>query len=278
MQTAISADGTRIAFEQFGAGEPLVILGGALSDRRAAAPLVPRLETWCAPVVVDRRSRGDSQGTDAPYDPQREIEDVAAVLHAVRGEGQVSVHGHSSGAVLAVRAAMAGIPMRALSLYEPPFVIPGTRAPLDASLAARLASLVAAGERDTAVRTFLEEATLMPEPVVDSLEDSPAWPRMHELAHTLAFDSILVRDGALPTPEELRGVTLPVMVMIGGASPAWIRASGAALAAALPNAQLVELPGQTHQAAPEMLAWHLKSFFEHTTVATPAPLPATRVS
>lgn len=266
MQTAISADGTRIAYERFGTGEPLVVLGGALSDRRGASHLVPHLASWCGPVTVDRRGRGDSGGADAPYHPAREVEDVAALISALGADGMVNVHGHSGGAVLALRAAMAGVPMRRLSLYEPPFVIPGTRAPLDAGMAERLAALVTAGDRDTAVRTFLEEATLMPEPVVDSLEASPAWPRMLELAHTVALDSALVGDGALPTAEELRGLGVPVLVMIGGASPAWIRASGRALAESLPSAELADLPGQTHQAAPEMLAWHLKSFLAGVSV------------
>jgi pimeloyl-ACP methyl ester carboxylesterase len=278
MQTTVSADGTPIAFERSGSGEPLIILGGALSDRRGAAYLVPRIATWCAPVTVDRRGRGDSGGRDAGYEPAREMEDVAAIVEAVADGGTVSLFGHSSGAVLALRSAMAGVPMRLLALYEPPFVLPGTRAALEPDLPERLASLVAAGERDTAVRVFLEEATLMPEPVVDGIEGSPAWPRMLELAHTLPFDSVLVGSGALPTVEELQGVTLPVLVMIGGASPAWIRASGAALADSLPNAQLLELPGQTHQAAPEMLAWHLKAFLTGERPEQPVPLPVEPVS
>jgi pimeloyl-ACP methyl ester carboxylesterase len=277
MQTTVSADGTRIAFERFGDGDPLVILGGALSDRRGASHLVPHLATWCAPITVDRRGRSDSGLADAPYDPQREVEDVAAVLDALEADGTVSVHGHSAGAVLALRSALAGIPMRAVTLYEPPFVIPGTRPPLDPALSQRLAAFVAAGDRDTAVRSFLEEATLMPEPVIDSIEATPAWPRMLELAHTLVFDTALVGEGILPTAEELRDVRVPVLVMIGGASPAWIRASGSALAEALPNAQLVELPGQTHQAAPEMLAWHLQAFLQQAKPPADS-VPTTRVS
>ena len=37
MSTVTSKDGTTIAFETTGEGPPLVIVGGALSDRHAAA-------------------------------------------------------------------------------------------------------------------------------------------------------------------------------------------------------------------------------------------------
>jgi hypothetical protein len=36
---ARSADGTAIAFDRVGGGPPLVLVGGALSDRGAAAPI-----------------------------------------------------------------------------------------------------------------------------------------------------------------------------------------------------------------------------------------------
>ena len=41
LQTARSADGTTIAYEAEGSGQPLLLVGGALSARQAAAPFVP---------------------------------------------------------------------------------------------------------------------------------------------------------------------------------------------------------------------------------------------
>ena len=35
METVTSADGTRIAFDRVGEGPPVILVGGALSDRRA---------------------------------------------------------------------------------------------------------------------------------------------------------------------------------------------------------------------------------------------------
>lgn len=70
----------------------------------------------------DRRGRGDSSDT-AHYTVQREIEDLEALI----GEagGAASLWGLSSGAVLALRAAVSGAAITQLALYESPFVLPG---------------------------------------------------------------------------------------------------------------------------------------------------------
>jgi pimeloyl-ACP methyl ester carboxylesterase len=44
----------------------------------------------------------------------------------------------------------------------------------------------------------------------------------------------------------LSGVTVPALVIAGGKSPAYLKHAQAAVAAALPNGTLRELPGQTH--------------------------------
>jgi pimeloyl-ACP methyl ester carboxylesterase len=61
--------------------------------------------------------------------------------------------------------------------------------------------------------------------------------------------------------EQWAAATAPTLVMDGGASPAWIRNSARALAHVLPNAQHRTLEGQTHNAAPEMLAPEIGRFF-----------------
>lgn len=65
----------------------------------------------------DRRGRGRS-GDTAPYAPEREYEDLAAVAVAT-GETPL-VMGQSSGAGLALEAAASGVP--ALATYESPYI------------------------------------------------------------------------------------------------------------------------------------------------------------
>jgi pimeloyl-ACP methyl ester carboxylesterase len=63
MNTVRSADGTIIAFERGGDGPPLVLVGGALSDRRAAAEVSALLGERFTVIAFDRRGRGDSGAT-----------------------------------------------------------------------------------------------------------------------------------------------------------------------------------------------------------------------
>lgn len=51
----------------------------------------------------DRRGRGDS-GNTLPYSIEREVEDIEAMIDAAGGTAYL--YGHSSGAVLALEAAM----------------------------------------------------------------------------------------------------------------------------------------------------------------------------
>jgi hypothetical protein len=96
MQYAESADGTRVAYRRFGSGRPVVFVGGALSTAEAAGPLAAAFaEAGLQGVTYDRRGRGGS-GDTAPYAPEREAEDLRAVIDAV--DGAAVVLGHSSGA------------------------------------------------------------------------------------------------------------------------------------------------------------------------------------
>ncbi len=94
LRTARSTDGTPIAYETVGAGPPLVLVHGSVSDRGYWAPVSPALAEDYTVVTVDRRGRGAS-GDTTPCTIEREFEDVAAVVDAIG----VPVHlvGHSYG-------------------------------------------------------------------------------------------------------------------------------------------------------------------------------------
>src|SRR5437764_802561 len=82
--------------------------------------------------------------------------------------------------------------------------------------------------------------------------NSPWWPAQEALAHTLAYDATIMGDYSLPT-ERAAAVTTPTLVIAGGDSWDWMRASAQALADALPAGQYRVLEGQTHQVAAEAL-------------------------
>jgi pimeloyl-ACP methyl ester carboxylesterase len=244
---ATSADGTSIAYEPSGTGRPVVLIGGAFNDRSTCAGLAAALiatSADVAPVLIDRRGRGAS-GYRADHDPAREIEDVAAVVAAVGGE--VDLFGHSSGAVLAIECVLAGLPVRRLAVYEPPFVVTEDR-PRTIDLLGRLSALIALHRRDEAVALFLTEAALVPAEVVEGMRADPAtWGAMTALAHTLPHDSaLLAQDQGIRGEERYTGISVPVLAVAGGASPAWMQAGAARVAELVPGAEHVIMPGQDH--------------------------------
>jgi len=144
-------------------------------------------------------------------------------------------------------------------VYEPPFMLPGTREIPSPDYFARVQAAVDAGDRATAAETFFREAVQIPEPVLEGMKSSPAWPAMLAVAHTIPYDNAVVGDASLPR-EQLARISVPTLAIAGGASPEWAQASVAALAEAVPGARHVTLPGQTHQVDGAVLAPVLLEF------------------
>lgn len=258
MQRVDSRDGTPIALETSGSGPALVIVNGALSDRSTVTPLRALLDPHFKVVGYDRRGRGGS-GDTLPYAPEREVEDLAAVIEAQ--ESPAFVFGHSSGAILALRAALSGVSMRRLALNEPPFILPGTRPLPPPDVTSRIAQRIAANDREGALRIFFSEQVGLPPPALEQMKASPAWPRMLALAHTTPYDSAVAGDSVLPTAA-LAKLSLPILVLNGTASAPWLADTARALVASLPNARAKALEGQPHSPAPDVLAPVLVSFLE----------------
>jgi len=257
-----SKDGTTIVFDQSGEGPPIVIVGGALGDRSAAAEVASHLTRRFTVIAFDRRGRGDS-GDTAPYAVDREIEDVEALIGEIGG--QSSVFGHSSGAVLALEVARS-LPDRItkLALYEPPFIVDDSRAPLPEDFVTRLDALISEDRPGDAVEYFLTTGPGVPAEVVAGMRQEPIWASFESIAHTLAYDGIIMRDAAGGSPAPLRhwaSVGVPTLVMDGGASPEWIRNAALALIEVLPDAWRRTLEGQDHGPDPKLLAPALEAFF-----------------
>jgi pimeloyl-ACP methyl ester carboxylesterase len=148
-----SADGTKIAFETTGEGAPLILVGGAFCDRHAKAsgtPFAALLAPHARVISYDRRGRGGSTDT-RPYAIEREIEDLSALLGEV---GAASLYGISSGGVLAIEAALRGLPISGVVAYEPPLIVDAAQRPPE-SVAVELEALSAAGRRSEAAELFL---------------------------------------------------------------------------------------------------------------------------
>src|SRR5436305_5779204 len=139
MKKVQSADGTTIAFDQLGKGPALILVGGALEQRAMdseTAQLAPLLAQHFTVFHYDRRGRGDS-GDTPPYAVEREVEDIEALI--TEAGGTAFVFGHSSGAILALEAARLLAPsITKLAVYEPPFLVDDSQAPLPEDAITRL--------------------------------------------------------------------------------------------------------------------------------------------
>jgi len=258
METTKSADGTVIAYDRTGDGPPLIVAVGAFCDRRSFVP-PENLTSRFTVYTYDRRGRGDS-GDTQPYSPDREVEDLAAVVSAaVSGSGSAAyAFGHSSGGALVLRAAAQGVPLAAVASYEAPFVIPGTREVVQ-DPADRIREMVAAGRRGDAVRYWMTSVVAAPPQVVTMMEGSPAWPALQALTHTLPYDIALTGDQGIPA--WLAAIAIPVLVLGGGTSPDWFHRTVQETAAVVPGAELVMMDGYDHGVPPEAVAPVLTEFF-----------------
>jgi pimeloyl-ACP methyl ester carboxylesterase len=259
--TAVSEDGTSIAFDRSGEGPSIILVEGAFQHRaldRRMAQLASLLSPHFTVFHYDRRGRGDS-GDTMPYAVQREIEDLEALIREAGGSAYV--FGKSSGAVLALRAAARGLSIRKLALYEPPFNSGDASAYQAAEDYTRqLDGLLAEGRRGDAV-TFAMTRFGAPAGAIAGRRQTPVWSLYESVAPTLAYDDAIMGDGSVPTGL-LESVAVPTLVMDGSESPAFMRDAARAVAGGLPDGQLRTLQGQTHDVDPEVLAPVLMWFFK----------------
>jgi pimeloyl-ACP methyl ester carboxylesterase len=247
---ASSADGTSIAFERHGDADVVVVLVEPPLHHRgfsAFGGLVPLLAEHFAVVTYDRRGRGQSGDADT-YHPDREVEDLMAVIRDVGGVA--GLYGYSAGALLALRvAASAGTSgaVNGLVVLEPPLHEDGDPRPDPLTL--EIAELVTS-DRAAAVRRF-HEAIGVPEEYLDEMSHAPSWDRMLETAHTLVYDCTIsdATDSGL-----LARVATPTLVLDSEGSSDDLTGWAAAVAEQLPNATGRSLHGEWHTVADEILA------------------------
>ncbi|MEU8758913.1 hypothetical protein [Streptomyces sp. NPDC048659] len=95
------------------AGPPVVLVGGGGAGCAAGERALARLLARRFPVLLYGR-RGDG-----PAPAEREIGDLALLLETLGGGA--AVHGTGAGAGLVLAAAATGVPVGAVSVYEPPY-------------------------------------------------------------------------------------------------------------------------------------------------------------
>jgi pimeloyl-ACP methyl ester carboxylesterase len=247
----ISADGTKIAFERLGQGPPVVVVGGMFCDRQSTHELAEELSHRFTVINYDRRGRGDS-GDTAPYAVEREVEDLSALIVAVGGTA--AVYGHSSVAGVALRAAAGGSPITRLVLHEPPYGPDDDQSRRQGrELAECIREALGDDRRADAIKLFMADSG-MPAEIVDGMSSDP---RMQAIGPTMLYDLEVMGEfnsGGVIPEDLVRAISIPTLVIAGGASPDFFRDTAARITELLPDGTHTILEGQDHGAPADVVA------------------------
>jgi len=258
MPAVTSRDGTAIAYDKQGSGPALVIVNGALTTRHAGAELVELLAPRFTVLTYDRRGRGDS-GDTPPYAVEREIEDVAAVIG--QAGGATALYGHSSGACLALEAALNLGPgqVRSLAMYEAPYDDDPSVSPAWRQYLSDMQTALDSGRPGDAAALFMAFVGT-PAEQIEQMRRAPFWAGIEAVAPTLAYDHAgLLADMSIPA-ERAAALRVRALVLHGEKGAPFMARTAATLQRVIPGAELRTLAGQDHSPSAQVLAPVLADF------------------
>ena len=238
-RTVTSADGTVLSLRRSGSGSPMVLVHGALDGMNAFSFVELALAEQYEVTVYDRRGRGGSPDA-GEYSLDREVEDLEAVLGTY--DQPAHVVSHSFGAVVAMKAALNGVEMASLVLYEP--AMNGDQIPDDA--AGGLSDALEDGRPDDAIRLLaLDLAGVSDE----------------EIGIAMAVPPVrkMLRDGARSAAREIRALQqctwdglpitgVPTLMLAGERSDSPVYPTADQLNTVSDQAEVVTFAGQGHVA------------------------------
>jgi pimeloyl-ACP methyl ester carboxylesterase len=246
MSTSVSirrhtaSDGAELAWTESGAGEPVLLVHGSLTNHLSWGPVIESLAERAKVCAVDRRGRGSS-GDGPNWSMEREADDLAELAASL---GCTRILAHSFGA-LAVLHALPSLPSgtRAV-LYEPPG--PDRLHPVPGALE-KVVATYEAGDLEGALRQFIVEELMLSEGVYAAIVANPLFETMREAAPTLSRELRAVAGSTLG-PDLAGGrddVAVLFLVADSGGSPMF-RAHAEELAAWLPGARIETVGGIPH--------------------------------
>lgn len=239
---ALSADGTTIAWDERGAGAPLLLIHGLGYARWGWGPVVDLLAERFRVLAFDNRGIGGSDAPAGPYATRQLAEDAVSVLDAAEVE-QAHVLGTSLGGMVAQELVL-GWPRRVDRLVLACTTPGGPTAHPMPERTIRLMQEAPTLPREERFRRFVQNALSPPYDgaVVDRitalrLEESQsleAW--QAQAAAALGFDAF----------GRLAEIEAPTLVVTGTADEVVDPRNSDVLAERIPNARLERFDGCGH--------------------------------
>jgi pimeloyl-ACP methyl ester carboxylesterase len=251
MDRIISKDGTPIAYDRRGSGQPLVLVHGMSATTARWSAVMSGFAERFTVYAVERRGRGES-GDGELYTIEQEFGDVAALIDSI-GE-PVNLLGHSYGGTIALQAALLTQNLRTLVLYEPSiFLCRSVRNP--AHNIGHLRNCLENDDREGLVDAFLERfIRVTPEELV-AAKAAPGWADRLAVAHTIPRELWAQEFEYCFEPTRFEALTVPTLLLVGSDTDHDLKAGAETLNGVLPNSRFISLPGQKHVAmetAPEL--------------------------
>lgn len=235
-------NGVRIAYQDTGKGEPLVLVHGSWGSHHNWDPVVPGLSAHHRVVSYDRRGHSKSERPAGQGTFAEDVADLAALVEALDA-APAWVVGNSVGAVITLQLAVARPDLlRGVIVHEPPLRKQLSEGGTDAPLGVVL-DLIRAGDHAGAAEGFVDDVALGP----------GAWAQLPEqMRATMAdnaptyLDEELAPDSRTIDEAGLARYAGPVLVTSGGQSPAIYQRVIQHLARLLPQAHRIEYAGAGH--------------------------------
>jgi pimeloyl-ACP methyl ester carboxylesterase len=242
-------NGTKIFLQEFGAGDPLILVHGSWADHMEWPFVVPLLAPRFRVSVYDRRGHSQSERLPTQGSVREDVADLAAIIE--RAGAPAHVLGNSMGASMSLRlAAERPELIRTLMAHEPPLFDllrddPKKRPQveeLDKSFLA-VADEIAAGNSEAGARRFVEMVlgpgtwdTFLPDEAKHTLiTNAPTFLDETRDAEVLSIDT-----------QALARFQRPVLLSGGSASPPYFAPVLDKLAVILPNATRKTFEGDGH--------------------------------
>lgn len=281
IHSLLTEEGVKIGYRKIGQGPGLILLHGGLQSSLNFTDLAKAMSGDFTIYIPDRRGRGLSD----PYRNEDGLRTESSDLLAlVRHSGAAYAFGLSSGAIIALQAALNSPALTKIALYEPPIPVNENTLKIFGRLDQEYEQYL---QQDNLARAFICILKILGDTSFSLLRSLPAFitvpmvsllmrtearnkirkePALKDLVPTFHHDRIIGKEsGHLLT--QCVQVRADVLFLSGRKSQTFLKETIAELRAIIPNAKYIEFRKQGHIAAdnsgdPKGVAARLVEFFK----------------